>query len=65
MADQKSAEVGFRESLQDFVAIGEILLPHCLTPEEMLEVARLALTNDAQLRILLVLLDQRKKERRG
>lgn len=42
----------FRSSLEDALGTAEKLSAHCSSIEEMCDVIRLALTNDAQLRIL-------------
>ena len=53
MSDKVSPEQGFRSSLEDVIAVVEKLGRVCQTTEELVEVCRLALTSDAQLRLLM------------
>lgn len=61
MTDPKlTPEEKFRSSLQDVAAITERLSSVCKTPEEMVSVINLAMENDAQLRILMKLVLEKK-----
>lgn len=65
MTDTKpvSPEEGFRSSLRDTIEIIRGLASVCKTPEEMIEVARLGLENDGQLRLLMGLVVNAQKNR--
>lgn len=52
MTDRSSALESFRESLEDVVAIVEGLAPFCVSTRELLEMVKLAVENDGQLRLL-------------
>lgn len=52
-APRLSPEEGFREALEDAVSVIKKLAPVCGTFDEMTGVCELALTNDAQLRLLM------------
>jgi hypothetical protein len=54
MPDKVSPEQ-LRASLEDLVHLAERLAPHCSTTEQLVEVARLALTNDGQFSIVMSL----------
>lgn len=56
------AEQDFRSSLEDFVLVAETLAGLCNSPEEMVDVAKLAITNNAQLRIMIALVFQGQKK---
>lgn len=55
-------EKGFRSSIEDFLVVTHLLLPLCSSPEEMLTIGELALENDAQLRILIKLVNSLPQE---
>ncbi len=46
-------ESSFRSSLKDVVEIAEKLAPHCKSVDEFVEMVRLAIENDGQLRFLM------------
>lgn len=50
-----------RDALKDAITLAERLLPFCPTTEEMLSVLTPALDNDAQLKILLSLIESPKR----
>lgn len=49
----EDVEKSFRDSLDDLILVTEKLSPFCSSPSEMVEVLRLAQSNDMQLRILM------------
>ena len=55
MLEQRSAgvEEDFRSSLQDVITIAEKLAPHCKTTEDLVQVSKLAVEHDSQLRLLI------------
>lgn len=54
MAEQKlTAEEQLRSSIEDVISLAKKLQPICTTTQEMIEVCELALTNDAQLKMLM------------
>lgn len=62
---QLSARDGFRESLEDVAAVLAVLSPHCSSWEQLNELVRLALENDAQLDFLLsVVTNSRQAKKR-
>lgn len=58
---QEEIERGFRESLMDVIAVAEKLAPVCRSVEEMIGVVELAVTNDAQMRLLMNSVNQKKR----
>ena len=62
MEGKKTAEEQFRDGLLDVAAVVEKLLPFCEQSKELLEVVQLALTNDAQLKILLKALEPSRRQ---
>lgn len=60
-ATQEEIEQGFRSALTDLIAIAEKLTPYCKTTLEMVDMAKHALDNDGQLRLLLSLLNAKGK----
>lgn len=60
MVDKEaSAEEGFKSSLEDVVAVASKLAPFCRTVEEMIGMAQLALENEGQLRLLMIMVTKR------
>ena len=49
---QQEEEAKFRSCLEDVMVVVENLADHCTTPDEMIGMLRLAMTNDAQMRML-------------
>ena len=64
MAEKQDVEAGFRSALEDVIPIVQKLAPVCRTVDELLGVIETALSNDAQLRILMQIVakDVKKKE---
>jgi len=60
MGEKLSAEDSLRSSLQDVVSLVEKLLPICDSTEDLLEVCKLALENDAQLKLLIREADRKR-----
>lgn len=58
---QEQVEEQFRDALKDLVTIGEKLAPWCRTTAELVDVAKLAVDNDGQLRMLLAMTTSGKK----
>lgn len=56
------AEQSFRNSLEDVIAIADGLSRHCKTVEDLIAVSKLAMENDAQLRIVMDLVTQPNKK---
>lgn len=46
-------EASFRSSLKDVVEIAEKLAPHCKSVDELVDMLKLAIENDGQLRFLM------------
>ena len=55
VTDQRPSAEDFRSSLKELIAVGRKLMSLCVTSEELIEVAELAVLNDGQLRILMEL----------
>lgn len=55
-SNDTSTEGSFRSSLEDVITVVDGLKSFCTTPDELAGLCRLALENDAQLRILLATL---------
>lgn len=55
-----SIEETFRSVLEDLAAVAERLEPTCKTTEELIGVAKLALENDGQLRLLMLITQQKR-----
>lgn len=53
MEQKQNPEEIFRSSLEDVESILKCLTPLCKTPEEMLEMVQLGLTNGGQNRLLM------------
>ncbi len=53
MQPKTSPEDVFREALKDAVAICKALSRHCVTTDDLIGMANLALENDGQLRLLM------------
>lgn len=53
MADQKTTEDSFRESLKDLVTITQKLNHYCESTSDLTAMVNLALDNDSQLRLLM------------
>ena len=51
----------FRDALKDVLTIVEKLSPHCHTLDDLISVAKLAVEDDSQLRLLMSLTTQTKK----
>ncbi len=62
MMEQKRIDEqdAFRNGLADVIATAERLAAVCQTLEEMISLCQLALTNDAQLRLLLEKIKQKR-----
>ncbi len=56
------AEASFRASLEDVIAIAEGLNKHCKSLEDLIGMSRLALENDAQLRVIMDIVTQPAKK---
>lgn len=58
---EKSTSVsdGFRSSLEDIIAISEKLASVCESIEDLVEICKLALTNDGQLKIIMNLVTKK------
>lgn len=54
-ATTPSAEEGYREALADVVTVARQMAPYCMTVNELIGMAELALSNDAQLKLLMSL----------
>lgn len=59
---QEDIESSFRSALTDTAAVAEKLAPHCKTIEELVDVVKLALTSDGQLRLVLSLMKDIKSK---
>lgn len=57
---QEEIENSFRSSLTDLIAVAEKLTPYCQTTGEMIDMAKHAIENDGQLRLLLSLMKDTK-----
>jgi hypothetical protein len=60
MEAKVSVEEKVRSGLEGVVEVAEKLINYCQTTEELVNVCRLALTSDAQLKILLVVMGVKK-----
>ena len=57
MADRKQTdEEQFAESFKEVLAVIEKLSPFCKSPDDMIDMLRLALKSDGQLRLLIAVL---------
>lgn len=56
------AEQSFRASLEDVIAVAEGLSKHCKSLDDLVGISRLALDNEAQLRIVMDLVTQPAKK---
>lgn len=57
---KQTAEESFRSSLEDVIAISEKLYPYCNSVQDLVGIAKLALENDGQLRLLMSSVLQKK-----
>ncbi len=55
MATDEDRAASFRDLLEGIAELAEVLRDSCVTTEELVGVAKLALKNDGQLRILMSL----------
>ena len=61
MTEQKqTAEESFRSSLEEIIVISEKLTPYCNTVQDLIGMAKLALDNDGQLKLLMASVLQKK-----
>ncbi len=51
--EPKAPEQAFRDDLESVIAVLEALAPDCDSADDLVEVLRLALRNDGQLRLLM------------
>ena len=62
MAEKQQPTIDdFRSSIEDLITIAEKLSPYCSSVEELVGLLQLALTNDAQLKMILQNLSQQAK----
>ena len=59
--NKPSQEDGFRESLQDVVAIADRLSLHCHTVQELVELCQSAIEHDWQLRLVMSQMTQKTR----
>lgn len=50
---KQTAEEGFRSCLEDLIPVVQKIGPYCKNIEELIDLCELALTSDAQLKILM------------
>lgn len=60
MEKQVEAEEKFRASLQDVVTVAQKLSGVCRTLEDLVGICELAMANDAQLRLLIATIQQKR-----
>lgn len=53
MSNEQSPEHAFRDDLESVIAVLEGLVPDCPSVDDLLEVLRLALKNDGQLKLVM------------
>lgn len=56
---KRTVEEEFKDDLLDVITIAEKLAPFCSTVEELIGMAKHALENDGQLRMILTLVQRR------
>lgn len=61
MADKQPSIEDFRSSIEDLVTIADKLSGFCNSVEELVGLLNLALTNDAQLKIIIQAISQQVK----
>ncbi len=52
MADKQQLEDSFKKSLEDVVFLAEKLIPYCSTVTDLVEMARLAQSNEGQFKLV-------------
>lgn len=60
MGEKMTPEEGFREALKDVVKIATELAVYCENTTDLISMCELAITNPAQLKVLMTLMTKKK-----